>query len=303
MSLLEFHIHIALFDNGISGMLQNKPTANTAVIPAIRFTAPKAPYKKQFKKIIPWILPALLLLAWQLIADLQLLPVQYIRNLSSPVAVIHAGWELTVSGELWQNFSISALRAVTGLVIGGGLGLVFGIATGYSPILRSSLDNTFQMLRTIPHLALIPLVILWFGIDEGAKVFLVALGVFFPIYLNTFHGINNFDRALIEMSKSYGMSGWRLFKEVILPGALPDILVGVRFSLGIMWLTLIVAETISSTSGIGYLAMNAREFSQTDIIIFSILFYALLGFVADYVAKQLERRLLRWNPIYNNQEH
>jgi sulfonate transport system permease protein len=284
-------------------MLHNKPTANTAVIPPIRFTAPRAVYWKQVKKVIPWILPFLLLLAWQLCANYEWLPPQYIRNLSSPVAVVHAGWELTINGELWANFSISALRAITGLLIGGGLGLIFGIATGYSPILRSSLDNTFQMLRTIPHLALIPLVILWFGIDESAKIFLVALGVFFPIYLNTFHGINNSDRALIEMSRSYGLSGWSLFKEVILPGALPDILVGLRFSLGIMWLTLIVAETISSTSGIGYLAMNAREFSQTDIIIFSILFYALLGFVADSVARQLERSLLRWNPIYNNKGH
>lgn len=285
-------------------MLNNKhtvPTVHAAAIPAIRLSAFKDIYRKQGKKVIPWILPALLLLAWQLCADLQLLPVQYLRNLSSPAAVLNAGWELTASGELWQNFSISAARAITGLVIGGGLGLIFGIATGYSPILRSSLDNTFQMLRTIPHLALIPLVILWFGIDESAKIFLVALGVFFPIYLNTFHGINNADRALIEMSRSYGLSGWSLFKQVILPGALPDILVGLRFSLGIMWLTLIVAETISSTSGIGYLAMNAREFSQTDIIIFSILFYAVLGFIADYVAKQLESRLLRWNPIYNHQ--
>lgn len=284
-------------------MSHNKPTATTAAMPVIGFSVPKGTLRKQFKKTIPWILPVVLMLLWQLVSDWHLLPAYFIRNLSSPIAVIHAGWQLTASGELWQHFSISAARAVTGLIIGGGLGLVFGIATGYSQILRASLDNTFQMLRTIPHLALIPLVILWFGIDESAKIFLVSLGVFFPVYLNTFHGIHNSDRALIEMSKSYGLSGWSLFKEVILPGALPDILVGVRFSLGIMWLTLIVAETISSTSGIGYLAMNAREFAQTDIIIFSILFYALLGFVADYVAKQLERKLLRWNPVYNSKEH
>ena len=109
------------------------------------------------------------------------------------------------------------------------------------------LDSTLQMLRNIPHLALIPLVILWFGIDEAAKLFLVALGVFFPIYLNTFHGIRTVDQALIEMARIYGLAGWPLFRGVILPGALPSILVGLRFSLGLMWLTLIVAETISAS--------------------------------------------------------
>lgn len=261
-----------------------------------------APLKKQLRKIIPWILPVGLLILWQFLSSFHILPAQYIRNLSSPTAVLYAGWDLVVTGELWQHLGISAVRAFTGFFIGGSLGLLFGLFTGYSTVLRSFLDTTFQMLRTIPHLALIPLVILWFGIGEGAKIFLVALGVFFPIYLNTFHGIHNADRSLIEMSRSYGLSGWRLFKEVILPGAMPDILVGMRFALGIMWLTLIVAETISATSGIGYLAMNAREFSQTDIIIFSIIFYALLGFAADYIAKTFERQLLSWNPVYQGKE-
>ena len=175
------------------------------------------------------------------------------------------------------------------------------MATGLSPLLRTLLDTTLQMLRNIPHLALVPLVILWFGIDESAKVFLVALGTFFPIYLNTFHGIRNVDASLIEMAQSYGLKGSRLFKEVILPGALPSVLVGLRFSLGIMWLTLIVAETISASSGIGYLAMHAREFFQADVIIFTILVYAALGFVADWIARQVEKRLLRWNPAYATQ--
>ncbi len=123
------------------------------------------------------------------------------------------------------------------------------------------------MIRNVPHLALIPLVILWFGIDESAKIFLVALGTLFPIYLNTYHGIRGIDPGLLEMARSYGLSGFALFRQVILPGALPSILVGVRFALGLMWLTLIVAETISANSGIGYLAMNAREFLQTDVVV------------------------------------
>ena len=250
--------------------------------------------------MLPWLLPTLLLLLWQAVSTWQLLPEQYLRNISSPWAVVQAGWHLLASGELWGHLGISAARAGAGLLFGGIIGLSLGVATGLSPLLRTLLDTFLQMLRNIPHLALIPLVILWFGIDESAKVFLVALGTFFPIYLNTFHGIRNVDASLIEMAQSYGLSGWRLFKEVILPGALPSVLVGLRFSLGIMWLTLIVAETISASSGIGYLAMHAREFFQADVIIFTILVYAALGFVADWIARVLEQRLLRWHPAYSN---
>jgi len=160
------------------------------------------------------------------------------------------------------------------------------------------LDTTLQMIRNIPPLALIPLVILWFGIDELAKLFLVSIGVFFPIYLNTFHGIRNVDAGLIEMAKSYGLKGFSLYWHVILPGALPSILVGVRFSLGLMWVLLIVAETISAQSGIGYMTMNAREFLQTDIVLVGILVYALLGKLADVLAKSLERFCLSWHPGY-----
>jgi sulfonate transport system permease protein len=161
-----------------------------------------------------------------------------------------------------------------------------------------ALDSTVQMVRNIPALAMIPLVILWFGIEEEAKVFLVALGVFFPIYVNTFHGIRSVDANLIEMARSYGVKGFRLYWDVILPGALPSILVGVRFAFGLMWVTLIVAETISAQSGIGYMTMNAREFLQTDVVVVGILLYAGLGKLADVLAKTLERVTLRWHPAY-----
>lgn len=132
-----------------------------------------------------------------------------------------------------------------GFSIGGSLGLILGLISGLSRWGERLLDTSIQMLRNVPHLALIPLVILWFGIDESAKIFLVALGTLFPIYINTWHGIRNIDRGLVEMARSYGLSGIPLFIHVILPGALPSIMVGVRFALGLMWLTLIVAETIS----------------------------------------------------------
>ena len=245
--------------------------------------------------ILPWLLPLLILAAWEYSARSGLLST---RVLPEPWAVAKAAWHLVQTGELWANLKVSAGRAFAGLAIGGGLGLLLGLLTGLFVPAQVALDSTLQMLRNIPPLAMIPLVILWFGIDEGAKLFLVALGVFFPLYLNTFHGIRTVDRNLIEMARSYGLSGWRLYRDVILPGALPSILVGLRFSLGLMWVLLIVAETISSSSGIGYMTMNAREFLQTDVVLVGILLYALLGKIADVAAKGLERVCLRWHPSY-----
>ena len=178
----------------------------------------------------------------------------------------------------WHATSGSASGAPASVsVIGGGIGFAFGLANGLSQLSNKLTDTSLQMVRNIPHLALIPLVILWFGIDEAAKLFLVALGVFFPIYLNTLHGIRTVDPQLIEMGRIYGMTDGELFRRVIFPGALPSIFVGIRFALGIMWLTLIVAETIAASSGLGYMAMQAREFMQIDVVVLSILIYALLG--------------------------
>ncbi|PKM30708.1 MAG: alkanesulfonate transporter permease subunit [Gammaproteobacteria bacterium HGW-Gammaproteobacteria-11] len=250
------------------------------------------------ERLAPFVLPVLLLSIWQLSVSTGWLSS---RILPAPSAVVAAGWGLLSSGEIWQHLAISSWRAVTGLAIGGGLGLVLGFISGLSRWGERFLDSSVQMIRNIPHLALIPLVILWFGIDESAKIFLVALGSLFPIYLNTYHGIRNVDRGLVEMSRSYGLSGFALFWQVILPGALPSILVGLRFALGFMWLTLIVAETISASSGIGYLAMNAREFLQTDVVVLAIVLYALLGKLADSGARLLERIWLRWHPAYQKE--
>jgi sulfonate transport system permease protein len=175
---------------------------------------------------------------------------------------------------------------------------LLGIVNGLSGLSEKLTDTTLQMVRNIPHLALIPLVILWFGIGEEAKVFLVALGVFFPIYVNTLHGVRSEDRQLLQMARAYGMSDRAIFWRVVFPGALPSIFVGLRYGLGIMWLTLIVAETISASSGIGFMAMNAREFMMVDVIVVSILIYAALGKIADSVARFLERTCLSWNPVY-----
>ena len=247
------------------------------------------------RRLLPWLLPLALLIGWQAASSLGWLSS---RVLPAPADVLRAAWQLTLSGELWTHVKVSAGRALLGLAIGGGLGLALGLLTGSVRTCETLLDTTVQMVRNIPALALIPLVILWFGIDESAKVFLISVSVFFPIYLNTFHGIRNVDPQLIEMGRTYGLTRWGLYREVVLPGALSSILVGLRFSLGPMWVILIVAETISAQSGIGYLTMNAREFLQTDVVLVGILLYALLGKLADLFARALERGWLRWHPGY-----
>ncbi len=247
------------------------------------------------KHAAAWALPLALLAAWQTAAEFGWLSS---RILPAPSAVMVAAYDLGRSGELWRHLAVSTWRALLGLAIGGGLGLLLGLLTGSFKRVETLLDTTMQMLRNIPQLALIPLVILWFGIDETAKIFLIALGTFFPIYINTHHGIRSVDRGLVEMARSHGLSGWPLYREVILPGALASILVGLRFSLGFTWVLLIVAETISARSGIGYMTMNAREFLQTDVVLLGILLYALLGKFADVAVSALERRWLRWHPGY-----
>ncbi len=247
--------------------------------------------------LLPWLVPIALIAVWQAASSFGWLAT---RVLPAPLEVVKAAWTLTESGELWKHVQVSAWRALSGLAIGGGLGLALGLLTGSVKFFETLLDSSLQMVRNIPALSLIPLVILWFGIDETAKLFLIAVSVFFPIYLNTFHGIRNVDPGLIEMGRSYGLTRWGLYTQIILPGALSSILVGLRFSLGLMWVILIVAETISAQAGIGYLTMNAREFLQTDIVLVGILLYALLGKLADLFAKGLERYWLRWHPGYQS---
>ncbi|RWR06369.1 ABC transporter permease subunit [Paenirhodobacter populi] len=256
-----------------------------------RFLAPRG--------LIGWVLPLIIVLLWEALSRTGVITENV---LPAPSEVLAAGWQLLLSGELVHNIAISTQRALIGFVIGGGFGFAFGLANGLWSRSRDVTDTTLQMIRNVPHLALIPLVILWFGIGEEAKIFLVALGVFFPIYVNTLLGIQGIDPQLTEMGRIYGMSPSRLFWRVILPGALPAIFTGLRYALGIMWLTLIVAETIAANSGLGYMAMQAREFMQIDVVVLSILIYALLGKLADSLARLAESLSLQWHPAFQRKD-
>jgi sulfonate transport system permease protein len=243
--------------------------------------------------LAPWVGPLALLGLWEVLVRTEIIPS---RAMPAPIEVLVAGVKGALSGDLLVHLGVSALRATVGLVIGASIGLLLGLASGLSRTFQLLFDGSLQMLRAVPALALVPLVILWFGLGETAKVFIVVITVVFPVYLNTFYGVRSVDPQLIEMAGVYDVRGFALYREVILPGAMPSILVGFRFALGLSWIVMIVAETIGATSGLGYIAQNAREFMQMDLLVLTIVLWALLGKVADVLARKLERWLLPWQP-------
>jgi sulfonate transport system permease protein len=244
---------------------------------------------------LSWAAPLLLLATWEGLARFGGLS-PHILPAPSKIALTAA--KLIGNGTLVDDMAISLARAVAGFAIGGTIGFSLGTAVGFSRIAEALFDRSIQMIRAIPFLALLPLVIVWFGVGEMEKIFLVSLGVSFPIYINTTLGIRQVDPKLIELGRVMGLSRRQLIKRIILPGALPSVLTGVRYALATAWLALVVAETIGADSGIGFLAMDAREFLRTDVIVLTILIYALIGVSADAVARLLERRLLAWHPNY-----
>lgn len=246
-------------------------------------------------RVLPWVIPFVFLIGWQVSTQYGIVSTQLVPT---PETVVKSFYKLLISGELLYHLEGSLGRAFIGLLIGGGIGFLLGITNGLSKISFTFTDTSLQMIRNVPNLALVPLVIIWFGIDETAKIFLVSIGVMFPVYINTLLGIRNIDPGFIEMGRMYGLKGWKLFKEILLPGALPSIFVGLRYALGVMWMTLIVAETIATTRGVGYLATTAQQFMQTDVIIITIILYALFGKLADLIARWGEKKALRWHKAY-----
>ncbi len=244
---------------------------------------------------LPWLLPFGLLLVWQFLSATGILSTAIVP---APSDIWDAARQLAARGELQHDILVSLRRVAIGFSIGALGGLLFGLAVGLFELLHDLFDRSLQMIRTIPHLALVPLMILWFGIGEEPRLILVAMGSLFPVYINTVGGIRNVDPKLIELGRSYGLGRAELVWSIILPAALQPILVGMRYALGVAWLTLVVGETIASRDGVGYLVQNARELLRIDIIVLAIILYAIAGWLSDLVTRLIERRLLRWHPSY-----
>lgn len=240
-----------------------------------------------------WLSPVALLLLWELGSRTGLIPE---RTLAAPSAVLRTLIEMTLSGELPSNLFVSFLRAAAGLLIGVGLGVACALAAGLSRAGELAIDPIMQIKRTIPPLALTPLFIVWFGIGETPKVALIAFATVFPVYLNLYSGIRGVDLRLLDAAKSFGLSRWDQIWHVVLPSALPSLLVGLRYSISISVLILVVAEQINASAGLGYLINNARDFMRTDIIVVCLMVYAMLGLGADWLVRTVEARALVWRP-------
>ncbi|TNJ56923.1 ABC transporter permease [Paenibacillus hemerocallicola] len=263
--------------------------------PALKPKAGK-PSVRLRKLWIGLLLPVFVLTVWQIagwsgIVSSTILP--------TPSTIFVSFWELASTGELFGHMKISLFRAAVGFLLGGALGLTAGLAVGFSGRVEDTLDPSLQMLRTIPHLAVTPLFILWFGFGEFSKVLLIAKGAFFPLYVNTFLGIRGVDSKLFEVAKVLEFSRWKQIVRLVLPAALPNILLGLRLSLGVAWLGLVVAELMGSSEGIGYLILDARQFSQTSIVFVGILIFAIVGKATDSLVRYFEKRLLRWRDSFN----
>jgi sulfonate transport system permease protein len=235
--------------------------------------------------------PVAIIVVWQLAS---LAGWINLKTLASPAQVVAAFDQLWITGQLWPNVWISLQRVVLGLALGVSIGTVCGLAAGLSRLGEELVDAPLQMLRTLPFLGLLPLLIVWLGIGEGIKIGLVTIGVIFPIYLNLHKGIRAVDPRFRELAQSCGVGRWGLITRVIIPGALPSFLVGLRFSLGIAWLSLVVAETVNADKGVGYLLMQGQQFLQTDIIVLGLVIYAILGLLLEGLVRIAEWRLLPW---------
>ncbi len=237
--------------------------------------------------------PLLIVAVWQIASATGILPAD---KLAAPSSILESAWDLALHGNLAHHLGISLLRVLAGFGLGAVLGTALALFAGLSRVGENIFDAPLQMLRTLPHLALVPLFILWFGIGETPKLLLVTLGAMFPIYLNLFGAIRGVDKKLIEMARISGLSQRGIVTQVILPSALPSALIGIRYALGVAWLSLVVAEQINADAGIGYLINDARDFLRTDIIVVGLLIYALLGLGADALVRLVERRALSWRP-------
>ncbi len=235
--------------------------------------------------------PLLILAAWWYSTTHDLVSTEV---LASPGQVVQAFWELVNTGQLWDYGLASFRRAGLGVAIGVGIALVLGLVSGLTRLGEELVDATVQIIRVVPFLALVPLFISWFGVDEAFKVALIAVSSASPMYAYTYLGVRSVDRKVVEAARGFGLRGWRLAVGVILPSALPNILMALRICLGISLVGLIAAEQIGATEGIGYLVTLAQQYYRNDYMVLCIVIYALIGIGVDLLIRLVERTAMPW---------
>jgi sulfonate transport system permease protein len=246
-------------------------------------------------RLLPYALPVLVIAGWQLMASMNWINVELFP---SPGQVAHTLWGEARDGTLWANTQASLVRWILGFAIGGGLGVSLGAIVGLFRIAEQVLDTSFQMLRTVPALGLMPLLVLWLGLGTLPMLVMIGLASFFPVYLNTTSGIRNVDRKLVEVGRVHALSWPQMLVRVVLPAALPSIFTGIRYGLGVAWLALIIAELMGATSGLGYLVTEGESLSNVQMVVGGLVIFAVVGKLIDVLVKLAENHLLRWRDTY-----
>lgn len=241
------------------------------------------------------LIPVLLLLVWHGITTSgRVKPIL----LPSPESVLWALVETLNSGELVRHLGTSLVRVLEGFALAAFLGIGLGMALGLSPLLSQMIEGIIQLLRPIPPIAWLPLAILWFGIEEGSKVFIITLGAFFPIFLNVLHGIRQTDEKVVEVARVFKVPRSKFIRKVIVPGSMPFIVAGLRIGLGYAWMCVVAAELSGGMRGIGYMLMDSRALAQTDRVLVGMLAIGVVGKTMDYVLQRVERKIIRWRSFY-----
>ena len=237
------------------------------------------------------VLPVALAVAWEIIVHFGLAS----GRLVPPPSVIFATFaELWRAGELQRHILVTTQRVAAGFAIGVVTGTLIGAIAGYSALTRRMLDPTLQALRSIPSIAWVPLFILWFGIFEGSKITLIAVGVFFPVYLGVMGAIMSVDRKLVEVGRAFRLSPAAMVRRILLPAVLPHYVIAIRSGLGLGWMFVVAAELLGASEGLGYLLIDGQQLGKPAQIVAAIVAFAIIGKISDWLIVILSAPLLRW---------
>ncbi len=238
------------------------------------------------------LLPVIIITVWELVCHFAEVKTY---NMPAPEVILQDAFEKIKSGILWKHISVSFLRVLEGFLLAMASALILGILIGLSKKIEAFTELVIQILKPIPPIAWIPLAILWFGIGESSKLYIIFYGAFFPILLNTVDGIHNIDKKYLELGRVYEINRWQLIGQVVLPGALPSILTGIRVGLGNAWVCVVAAEMIAATKGIGYMLSNGRSMSRADDVILAMLLIGIVGKIMDDILRFISKKIMRWN--------